>query len=168
MIKFSNSFISLPHNRTLFFTVGWLLLIRSSITFKWKAYLNIEIMFLSRYWKFRRQLRRWEAGSSLVLHTFNKGSWLSRFENNFISRQIITEKICYEYTHTYIYIIASVILIISECFPLFFMPSEDLSSVIKLHPLADKLPLLFPFEWDNAIIRVLFGVTSSLGKLCLL
>jgi hypothetical protein len=48
------------------------------------------------------------------------------------------------------------------------MPSEDLSSVIKLHPLADKLPLLFPFEWDNAIIRVLFGVTSSLGKLCLL
>lgn len=38
------------------------------------------------------------------------------------------------------------------------MPSKDLSSVIKLHPLADKLLILFPFEWDNAIIRVLFGV----------
>lgn len=38
------------------------------------------------------------------------------------------------------------------------MPSEDLSSVIKLYPLADKLQILFPFEWDNTIIRVFFEV----------
>lgn len=32
-----------------------------------------------------------------------------------------------------------------------------MNSLIKLHPLADKLPILFPFEWDNTIIRVFFG-----------
>lgn len=39
------------------------------------------------------------------------------------------------------------------------MPSEDLSSVIKLHSLEDKLLILFLFEWGNTIIRVLSGVT---------
>ena len=38
------------------------------------------------------------------------------------------------------------------------MLSEDLSSVIKLYPLADKLLILFPFEWYNTIIRVFFEV----------
>lgn len=45
------------------------------------------------------------------------------------------------------------------------MPFEDLSSVIKLHPLADKLLILFLFEWDNAIIMVLFGVTFAFREI---
>lgn len=47
------------------------------------------------------------------------------------------------------------------------MPSEDLSSVIELHPLANKLPILFPFEWDNTIIRVLFGGTFLFREIVL-
>lgn len=45
------------------------------------------------------------------------------------------------------------------------MPSEDLSSVIKLHPPADKLLILFPFEWDNTIIVVFFGVTFAFREI---
>lgn len=40
----------------------------------------------------------------------------------------------------------------------FIMPFEALSLVIEIHPLAN-LPMLFPFEWDNTIFRVLFEVT---------
>lgn len=53
-------------------------------------------------------------------------------------------------------------------FSCFITPSKDLSSVIKLHSIADKLLLLFPFEWDNATVRVLFRVLPSWGKFCLL
>ena len=50
------------------------------------------------------------------------------------------------------------IWIIWNVFYCFIMPSEDLSSFIDIHPLAN-LPMLFSFEWDNTIIRVLFEVT---------